>query len=178
MITVKPALTALTLLVGLVLVPATARSQATPLPPPTGDSLLQEIRLLRQAVEKQASGSARVQILVGRLAVQNQRVTRAQEAAERLDEKAFTLEQKRRRTDAEVRDLTRSFEQATDARRAELEDKLRLAKARTLEQAATAAQLETRRSRARQSAAQEQARYQDLDARLTELERELLGPAR
>jgi hypothetical protein len=176
MTNVKPAFT---LLVGLVLVPATVRSQATPLPPPTGDSLIQEIRLLRQAVERQATGSARVQLMVGRLAVQDQRVARTQEATERMDEEAFALEQQRRRMDAEVRELTRSFEQeADDARRAELEGKLRAAKARSAEHAAATAQLESRRSRARQSAAQEQARYQELDGKLTELERELLGPAR
>jgi hypothetical protein len=162
----------------LVLVPATAGSQATPLPPPTGDSVVQEIRLLRQAVERQSTASARVQLLVGRLAVQDQRVARTQEAAERLEGEALALEPQRRRMDAEVRELTRAFEQtADDARRAELEEKLRLAKARTLEQASAAAQLESRRSRARQYAAAEQARYQELDARLTELEREL-RPAR
>jgi len=176
MTTVKPALT---LLVGLVLVPATARSQATPLPLPTGDSLIQEVRLLRQAVERQAAGSARVQLLVGRLAVQDQRVARTQEAAERMDGEAFALEQQRRRMDAEVRDLMRLVEQeADDARRAELEGKLRVAKARIGEHAATTGQLEARRSRAKQSAAQEQARYQELDARLTELEHALLGSAR
>jgi len=176
MTTLKPAFT---LLVGLVLVPATARSQATPLPPPTGDSLIQEIRLLRQAVERQATGSARVQLLVGRLAVQDQRVARTQEAAERMEGESFALEQQRRRMDAEVRELTRLFEQeADDARRTELEGKLRMAKARYGEHTATTAQLEARRSRARQSAAQEQARYQELDARLTALERELLGSAR
>ncbi len=148
MTTLKPAFT---LLVGLVLVPATARSQATPLPPPTGDSLIQEIRLLRQALERQATGSARVQLLVGRLAVQDQRVARTQEAAERMEGESFALEQQRRRMDAEVRELTRLFEQeADDARRTELEGKLRMAKAR----------------------------YQELDARLTALERELLGSAR
>jgi hypothetical protein len=168
---------ALTLLVGLILVPATARSQATPLPPPTGDSVVQEIRLLRQAVERQATGSARVQLLVGRLAVQDQRVARTQEAAERLDEEASALEQPRRRMDAEIRELTRLFEQeADDARRTELEGKLRVAKARYAEHTATTAQLESRRSRARQSAATEQARYQELDAKLTALERELQGP--
>ena len=176
MTTLKPALT---LLVGLILVPATARSQATPLPPPTGDSVIHEIRLLRQAVEKQATGSARVQLLVGRLAVQDQRVARTQEATERLDGDAFALEQQRRRMDAEVRELTRLFEQeADDARRTELEGKLRVAKVRSGEHAATTAQLEARRSRAKQSAAQEQARYQELDGKLAELERELLGPAR
>jgi hypothetical protein len=169
--------TALALLVGLVALPANAGAQATPLPPPTGDSLFQEVRLLRQAVERMSRGSARVQLLVGRLAVQDQRLARAQDALDRLDDEAFTLEPHRRRTDAEVRDLTRSLEQeADDARRAELEGKLRVARARSGEHAHTAGQLESRRSRARQSVAAEQARYQELDAKLIELERELQVP--
>jgi chromosome segregation ATPase len=175
MMTIPPALI---LLGGLVLVPATARAgqPATPLPLPAGDPLVQEIRLLRQAVERQTTGAARVQLLVGRLAVQDQRVARTQEAAERLDAESSALEQQRRRLDAEVRELTRSFQQETDdARRSDLEEKLRLARARVQEHAAKAAEVEARRQRARQSSTQEQARYQDLDAKLNGLERELQG---
>jgi chromosome segregation ATPase len=169
--------TALALLAGLVALPARAGAQATPLPPPTGDSIVQEVRLLRQAVERQSRGSARVQLLVGRLAIQDQRVARAQGAFDRLEDEAFTFEPQRRRIDAEVRDLARAVEQeADDARRAELEGKLRAARARSAELAQAASQLESRRSRARQSMAAEQARYQELDARLIELERELQAP--
>lgn len=169
--------TALALLVGLVALPAKAGAQATPLPPPTGDSIVQEIRLLRQAVERMSRGSARVQLLVGRLAVQDQRAARAQDAVDRLDDEAFPLDQRRRRSDAEVRDLARALEQeADDARRAELEGKLRAARARSGEHAQTAGQIESRRTRARQSVAAEQARYQELDAKLIELERELQAP--
>jgi chromosome segregation ATPase len=168
---------ALAVLAGLVLLPAKAGAQATPLPPPNGDSIIQELRLLRQAVERMSRGEARVQLLVGRLTVQDQRVTRAQDAADRLDDEAFTLEQQRRRLDAEVRELTRALEQeADDGRRAALDGKLRTARARAGEHAATTAQLESRRARARQSASAEQARYQDLDAKLSELERELQAP--
>ena len=169
--------TALALLVGLVALPARAGAQATPLPPPTGDSLVQEVRLLRQAVERQSRGSARVQLLVGRLAIQDQRVARAQGAVDRLEDEAFTFEPQRRRIDAEVRDLARAVEQeADDARRADLEGKLRAVRARSAELSQAASQLEARRSRARQSMAAEQARYQELDARLIELERELQPP--
>jgi len=169
------------LLVGPAPVAAQA-PQATPLPPPNGDSIVQELRLLRQAVERQSRGSARVELLVGRLTVQDQRVARTQDVADRLDDEAFTLEQQRRRMDAELRDLTRAFEQeGDDKRRAELEGQLRSTRTRITEHNTVATQIESRRSRARQAAMEEQARYRDLDARLAELERELgrdLSPLR
>jgi hypothetical protein len=137
---------------------------------------------LRQAFERQSGASARAQVLAGRLAVQDRRAGRAQKTADRLDGEAFTLEQQRRRLDAEVRDLTRAVEQEADARRrTELEGQLRSSRTRFNDHMAVVAQVESRRSRARQTAAEEQARYRDVDARLAEIERELgrdIGPPR
>ena len=156
---------------------ATAQTpQATPLPPPTGDSIVQELRLLRQAIERHGRGSAQVQLLLGHLTLQDQRVGRAQEAADRLEDQAFALDQQRRRIDAEIRDLTRAFEQAPDdARRKEAEGKLQSARTRQGEHMSLVGQVEARRTRARQAASEEQARYRDLDQKLAEFERELLG---
>src|SRR4030095_12934554 len=122
------------LLVGPVHAAAQA-PQATPLPPQNGDSLIQELRLLRQAIERHGRGSAQVQLLLGHLALQDQRVGRAQAAADRLEGPAFELgearEQERRRIDAEIRDLTRAFEQAPDdARRKEAQSQLQSARTR------------------------------------------------
>ena len=156
--------------------------QATPLPPPNGDSIVQELRLLRQAIERHGRGSAQVQLLLGHLTLQDQRVGRAQEAADRLEDQSFALEQQRRRIEAEVRDLTRAFEQAPDdARRKEAQGKLQSAQTRQSETRSATAQVESRRTRARQAASEEQARYRDLDAKVAEFERELgrdLDPAR
>ena len=148
--------------------------QATPLPPPNGDSIVQEIRLLRQAIERHGRGSVQMALLTSHLAVLDQRAARTQEASDRLEDEAFALEQQRRRLEAEARDVTRAFEQAKDeGRRADLDLKLRATRARLDEKAAFAARIESRRARARQAASEEQARYRDLDAKLAELEREL-----
>jgi hypothetical protein len=155
--------------------------QATPLPPPNGDSIIQELRLLRQAIERHGRGSAQVQLLLGHLTLQDQRVGRAQEAADRLEDQAFALERQRRRIEAEIRDLTRDFEQAPDeARRKEVQGRLQSARTRQSEHLSLAGQVESRRTRARQAATEEQVRYRELDAKLVELERELGpdGPAR
>src|SRR5438105_13131105 len=53
--------------------------------PATLDTLLQEVRLLRKAIEKQGVTAARTQLLMGRIALQDQRVARARDALERLD---------------------------------------------------------------------------------------------
>ena len=169
------------LLVGPVHAAAQA-PQATPLPPPSGDSIIQELRLLRQAIERHGRGSAQVQLLLGHLTLQDQRVGRAQAAADRLEDQAFALEQERRRIDAEIRDHTRAFEQAPDdARRKEAESRLQSARTRQSEHVSAAGQLESRRTRARQAVSEEQARYRELDARVGEFERDLgqdLGPPR
>lgn len=156
--------------------PAGAQApQVTPLPPPSGDSIVQELRLLRQAIERHGRGSAQVQLLLGHLTLQDQRAGRAQAAADRLEDQALALEQERRRIDAEIRDLTRAFEQAPDdGRRKEAEGRLQSVRTRQSEHMIFVGQVESRRTRARQAASEEQARYRDLDAKLTEFERDLL----
>jgi chromosome segregation ATPase len=149
--------------------------QATPLPPPTGDSIVQELRLLRQAIERHGRGAAQVQLVLGRLTLQDQRVGRAQEAANRLEDQAFALERERGRLDTEIRDLTRAVEQAPDdARRREAEGRLQSARTRLSDHVALNAPVESRRARARQAASEEQARYRELDAKVNEFERDLL----
>ena len=148
--------------------------QATPLPPPPGDSIVHELRLLRQAIERHGRGSAQVALLTAHLAVLDQRAARTQEAADRLEDEAFALEQQRRRLEAEVRDVTRALEQAKDeGRRADLDLRIRSTRAQLDEKMAFVARVESRRARVRQAAAEEQARYRDLDAKLAEFEREL-----
>jgi len=68
---------ALCLAVSLMLLPSTASSQQAPEAGVTLDLLLGEVRLLRRALERQVAFQARAQLLVGRLALQDQRVMRA-----------------------------------------------------------------------------------------------------
>jgi primosomal protein N'' len=52
---------------------------------PTLEALLAEVRLLRQALERQGVVATRTQLLVSRLALQDQRVARSRAALERLE---------------------------------------------------------------------------------------------
>jgi predicted nucleic acid-binding Zn-ribbon protein len=115
-----------------------------------------------------------VELLVGRLALQDQRVARAEEAVQRLDGEVSGLEQDRRRIDGEFRDFTRALEQETsDAERAALDQQLRRARVRHGELMSRLGPLEGRRSEAKQALVAEQRRYQELESRLTDLDRAL-----
>jgi len=164
----------LPILMGLAFAPVEVPSQPKATYPPLTDPVLQELRLLRQAVERQGPTSARVELLVGRLALQDQRVARAEETVQRLDSEVSGQEQDRRRIDGEVRELARALEQETDdARRTALDQQLRRARVRHGEQMSTLGQLETRRSQAKQALVPEQRRYQELESRLSDLDRAL-----
>ena len=63
-------------------IPGTARAQASGnADTPTLNALLGEVRLLRQAIERQSALAGRAQLLVGKLALQDQRVARWQAEA-------------------------------------------------------------------------------------------------
>ena len=71
----------------LAFLPAESRTQSSGASErATHDALAAEVRLLRQAVERLAAVSARSHVLVSRLAVQQQRVARAQDTVDRVAE--------------------------------------------------------------------------------------------
>lgn len=164
----------LPILMGLAFAHVEASTQPKATYPQLTDPVLQELRLLRQAVERQGPTSARVELLVGRLALQDQRVARAEEAVQRMDSEVSALEQDRRRIDAEVGEFTRLLEQETnDAERAALDQQLRRARKRHGDLMSTLGPLEARRSQAKQALVAQQGRYQELESRLTDLDRAL-----
>ena len=147
--------------------------------PPVQDStstqLLQEVRRLREAIETMVSTGARVQIVFGRLQLQEQRTATA---ARRLDE----LREQLSRVTSEAT--------VTAARVGEIEERLRDGRGTPEERAQeesgvrdlkrVAAQMEVERQRLQNEEAQaagvlaaEQGRWSDLNQQLEELERAL-----
>jgi hypothetical protein len=60
--------------------PPAARAQTAPSPSAgTLDAVVKELRLLRQVMERQGWATARAQLLIGRLTLQDQRTARAQQ---------------------------------------------------------------------------------------------------
>jgi hypothetical protein len=138
----------------------------------TQTELLTEVRLLRQAIQSLAGANARVQIVFGRLTLQEQRTANA---AKRLDEKREAL----RKMTHEVAMLS---EQAAtlermqgrkpeEAQQAEKEGGMLTKMVQQMENERL--RLVTEEADAANELAQEQGRWSDLNRQLEELERVL-----
>jgi predicted transcriptional regulator len=139
--------------------------------------LLTEVRLLRQAIQAMVSSNARVQIVFGRLTLQEQRTANA---ARRLDEARLALA----KVDQQIHDLTdqagRVEEAVNDPRRKPEEiEQIRAEAAwtkRQLERVGTQRQrLIAEEAEAAAALNQEQGRWSDLNRQLEEIERAVAG---
>ena len=152
-------------------------AQGTPSAPSSQDStaLLNEVRLLRRAIEALAGTSARVQIVFGRLQLQEQRTT---VALKRLDEARAALAAMTK-TMALVAERAKRFEDAaTDSRLPDdevrgIQQELEAAKREWAALEAERVRLVADESGAAALLAQEQGRWSDLNRQLEELERAL-----
>jgi len=158
-----------------VFAPCTTRAQARDdAGTATLNALLSEVRLLRQALERQSALSARAQLLVGKLALQDQRVARWQVEAQRLEGETATLAAARARTQVMLAESRTATERAKDAdEAAAIQSHARMLEAQLKQESTSLATLETRRVEANQSLEAERARYEELSARFDQLERDL-----
>ena len=157
------------------LMPATAQSQ-TPPPPGAGtlDAVVKELRLLRQAVEKQSSTAARLQLLMGRLTLQDQRTARAQQTVERLQNELASATRERDELQSRARAIAQRLEQAgSDEPRQQLETEARMVHARLSDDQGHVSSAENRLSQARQALDVETGRYDELDAWLRDMDKQL-----
>jgi len=162
-------------LAALALLPAQGHGQTvSPADRSSLDALVQEVRLLRQAVEKQTAATVRSQLLASQLAVQHQRVVRAQDA---LDRAADAVEAATRKLDQLRGSLARlnrvSADVVEEPRRSQLEREGETLRAQLLDQDRTVSRLATRQSEAEKSLATEQRLYDNLESSLSDLDRRL-----
>jgi len=166
------------LLVGLIVVvfaPVTAQAQAA-LSPGAGtlDGVVKELRLLRQAFERQNSAMARAQLLLGRMTLQDQRTARAQQAVERLRKEVADAEREREEHQSRFRAIAQRLEQSNaDDPRQQLEEESKALKARLAESQARLSAAEARLSQATQALEVETGRSDELDAWLRDLDKQL-----
>ena len=165
-------------LAALALLPVAGRAQpATPSDRAALSALVQEVRLLRQAIERQTAASVRSQLLAGQLAVQHQRVVRAQDALDRAGE---ALEAATRKQDQLRKALGRHNRASADLieepRRSQLERESETLRAQLLDQDRAVSRLTTRHAQAEKTLATEQRLYEELESSMTSLERELQRP--
>jgi hypothetical protein len=147
--------------------------------PPAQDStstqLLQEVRLLREAIETMVSTGARVQIVFGRLQLQEQRTATA---ARRLDELRETLARTAREAAEpaarlqEIEEHLRDSALPADQRKA-LEYEVTQMKRMMAQVEVERQRLQTEETNATNALAVEQGRWLELNQQLEELERAL-----
>jgi hypothetical protein len=166
------------ILVSLVLMPADGRAQsAAGNDRGTRDAVVVEVRLLRQAVERLAAVAIRSQVLVSRLAVQQQRVARAQDAVDRVAEAVDAADREQERTRAALAKVTRLLPNVIEEpRRSDLEREAETLRAEQIDHDRLVSRLRTRRSQAEQILGSEQQLYGELEASLSALDRELQRP--
>jgi predicted nucleic acid-binding Zn-ribbon protein len=150
-----------------------AHAQSTPPPSATAPSaatleiLLAEVRLLRQAIERQTVVVARSQVLAARLSVQEQRLARARTLHE-------SLESQMTRAKAEEAQATSALERmeaalddpARAAQRKDIEGEIRVVRDRLKSMEAAIGEFQTRLTLALQGAEQERLRLDDLESQL------------
>jgi DNA repair exonuclease SbcCD ATPase subunit len=160
---------------GLVLVcalPVGAHAQTTA--PAVGalDAVVREIRELRRVLEKQGSAAARAQLLIARLSLQDQRVARARQRVERLESDLASAQREQDQMQTAAREIARSLEQVTDdEQRRPLERESRMIRTHLVGHQAEVSMAETRLSQAKEALDSEAGRYEELEARLGDLDR-------
>lgn len=136
-------------------------------------ALLSEVRLLRRAIEALASNGTRVQLVFGRLQLQEQRTTaavrRLEDARRALGQQEGLLAAAAQRT-KELESAASDAAQPADETQA-IRDALAQHKSEATRMAAERARLATEEADAAQSLSVEQGRWSDLNRQVEELER-------
>ena len=149
--------------------PAAAQNESQQL-----TELLSEVRLLRQAVENMAGVSVRVQIVFGRLQLQEQRVSTAQQRVDGVRERLTGLTNNITEFNAVVKQLEETDTASNPKKQEEVTMMLRDSKAQIARLENERASVMTEEADAAGRLAQEQAQWADLNRALEELERALL----
>ena len=151
-----------------------AQATATATPPETLAALLVEVRGLRAAMEQMASAGPRVQLALGRLQLQEQRVNTL---VRRLEEVRGNLAQARKEFDALTERMAQfeagSREAAEPEMRREIEAQLKGLKAEIARANLDIQRLQNDEAVLAQDIAAEQGRWAEINQRLEELERSL-----
>jgi chromosome segregation ATPase len=141
-------------------------------------ALLQEVRGLRMAMEHSAAVAPRVQLTLARLNIEEQRIAQLAAQFDRARQEVTTHTLTAQRLSGELEEAEKSLQTTTDEqRRRAIEIGINDLKQQMKLHAASEAAARSRENDAAQALTMEQNRWNDLNARLDELER-LLVPLR
>jgi chromosome segregation ATPase len=140
---------------------------------PTPGDLLKEVRALRFAIERLATDGARAQVLLGRLRMQEDRVTSLVRQAGETQARLLDLQRDMENMPVEIKRLTESLDGLPAAERRSLEVRIENMKAFRKVQERRARDLEAEAASLTAALSTEQARWLEFNARLDDLERAL-----
>jgi len=136
--------------------------------------LLQEVRLLRQAMERNTEFASRTQLLTAQLSVQERRLSRAQTELEGIESELQAIGAEHPGYQNIQAELERALDEERDPeRRQQIEFDRKQIQMQIEQTRERERELSSRQSRASETVAVERDRYEDLDNRLYQLEREL-----
>jgi chromosome segregation ATPase len=150
------------------------RAQQTPAQPDVLSALLVEVRGLRAAMEQMAVAGPRVQLVLGRLQLQEQRIGNQVRRLDTVKAALVTVQREHETLDQRVKDMQQTIETFPNSEgRRDLEFELKLVKTELGRKAAEVQRLANEESLLGQDIATEQTRWTDFNQRLEELERAL-----
>jgi chromosome segregation ATPase len=135
--------------------------------------LTDEVRSLRQVLERTSAYSYRGQLIIDRIRMKQDRMDKLSTALEDTKNELNQLELQNPSLDERVKDLTEMLEKTPTADRGPLEGELKVAKQAVTFQKQRQDELRDRESHLMQSLHDEETNLQDLERKLTALETEL-----
>lgn len=162
-------------LLGLVLNPVVITAQAPAVDPIR--ELLTEVRALRMAMERSATVGARIQLLVARVQLQEQRIAELSRRAAAVRDELSKIDAGVAARGAELSRMERELHGVTDAKvRKDYEDNIEYLKARLALPDKRWQDFMNEESLLSQQIAADQGRWSDVNNQLDELERSLTLP--
>ena len=158
----------------LLTVPSIASAQsAAPAQADVLKELLVEVRGLRAAMERAATVGARIQLLVARVQMQEQRIAESSRRAITVRQELSQLEQSLAQTSAMVRSIERAGPRSNPEEQREMESMIEMQKTQVASLEKRRQELVNEESLLSQQIAADQSRWSDVNSQLDDLERSL-----
>jgi chromosome segregation ATPase len=145
---------------------------------PAQPELLQEVRALRVAIERFTVAGARAQLLLGRLQMQEERVTVLTRQAQEIRARLLAMQRDRETNVTEIKALSATLNDAAADERARLSARIDSMRRQIKRFDQQLRDLEAQDATISSTLAAEHGRWQQFNDRLEELERMLAGEAR
>jgi predicted nucleic acid-binding Zn-ribbon protein len=137
-------------------------------------ALLTEVRGLRTAIEQMSSAGARVQLAMGRLQLNEQRITTYMRRVDEIRDRRLPAELDVQKRQRELAAFTDALRQSRPPQPPEIEDELKRMKGELAEATAYLQRLQTEEAQLSRDIATEQDRWAEINRTLEELDRVLI----